>query len=158
MIRDVSTRWNSTAELVQRALELAPALRILSVMAEYNKVGRGVRLARFQLSPEEWKIFSDLSPLLDVSYYLNIVHRFNEHNQVFLFATNQISTNKIPLIHQVIPIFDIITTALEDNIENDALPLIVRHAALRGYYMLNKYYSLTDDAVVYRIAMSKSSA
>jgi len=158
MIHDVSTRWNSTAELVQWALELAPALRILSVMAEYNKVGCGVHLERFQLSPEEWKIFSDLSPLLDVSYYLNIIHRFNEHNQVFLFTTNQISTNKIPLIHQVIPIFDIIMTTLEDNIENDTLPLIVRHAALRGYYMLNKYYSLTNDSIVYRIAMSKSSA
>jgi len=66
--------------------------------------------------------------------------------------------NKIPLIHQVILIFDVITTALEDNIENDALPLIVRHAALRGYYMLNKYYSLTDDSIVYRIAMSTSLA
>ena len=82
----------------------------------------------------------------------------NDHYQVFLFATNQISMNKIPLIHQVILIFDVITTALEDNIENDALPLIVRHAALRGYYMLNKYYSLTDDSIVYRIAMSTSLA
>jgi hypothetical protein len=67
MIRDVATRWNSTAELVQRALELSAALKILCVKAEYNKVGRGVRLARFQLSPEEWKIFEGLAPLLDVS-------------------------------------------------------------------------------------------
>lgn len=57
-------------------------------------------------------------------------------------------------MHQVIPIFDIITTALEDNIENNVLPLVIRHAALRGYLMLNKYYSLTDDSVVYRVAMS----
>ena len=85
---------------------------------------------------------------------MHIIHLSNDHNYVFLFATNQISTNKIPLIYQVIPIFDVITMALEDNIENDALPLIVRHAALRGYYMLNKYYSLTDDSIVYRIAMS----
>jgi len=68
MIRDVSTRWNSTAELVQHGLELSPALKILCVKADYNKVGRGVRLARFQLSPEEWKIFENLSPLLDVSH------------------------------------------------------------------------------------------
>ena len=68
MIRDVSTRWNSTAELIHRGLELSPALKILCVKAEYNKVGRGVRLAHFQLSPEEWKIFGDLAPLLDVSH------------------------------------------------------------------------------------------
>ena len=54
----------------------------------------------------------------------------------------------------MIPTFDIITTALEDNIDKDTLPLVVRHAALRGYLMLNKYYSLTDESVVYRIAMS----
>lgn len=70
-------------------------------------------------------------------------------------ATKEISKSKTPLIHQVIPIFDIITTALEDSIDNAALPLVVRHAALRGYLMLNKYYSLTDESVVYRIAMSR---
>jgi len=66
MVRDVSTRWNSTAELTQRALELSPALKILVVKAEYNKPGRGVRLKRFQLSPDEWNILAKLSPLLDV--------------------------------------------------------------------------------------------
>ena len=48
-----------------------------------------------------------------------------------------------------------ITTVLEDSIDNDALPLVVCHAALQGYLMLNKYYSLTDESVVYRIAMSR---
>jgi hypothetical protein len=66
MVRDVTTRWNSTAELTQRALELAPALKILVVKAEYNKPGRGVRLKRFQLSPDEWDLLAKLSPLLDV--------------------------------------------------------------------------------------------
>lgn len=68
MIRDVSTRWNSTAELVRRALELSPALKILVVKAEHNRPNRGVRLARFQLSSEEWKLLSDLAPLLDVTF------------------------------------------------------------------------------------------
>ena len=66
----------------------------------------------------------------------------------------EISKSKIPLIHQVIPIFDIITTALEDNISNTSLPLVVRHATLRGMLMLNKYYAQTDDSVVYRVAIS----
>jgi len=67
MVRDVSTQWNSTADLVQRALELSPALKILVVKADYNKPGRGVCLKHFQLSLEEWKLLTDLSPLLDVS-------------------------------------------------------------------------------------------
>jgi len=69
-------------------------------------------------------------------------------------ATKKISKSKVPLIHHVIPIFDVVTTALEDYIDNSALPLVVRHAALQGYLMLNKYYTLTDDSIVYRVAMS----
>ncbi|KAJ7939279.1 hypothetical protein B0H13DRAFT_1851013 [Mycena leptocephala] len=65
MVRDVSTRWNSTAELLQRGLELREALKLLVVMQEHNRP-RGARLRRFQLSPEEWKLLEDLSPLLDV--------------------------------------------------------------------------------------------
>ncbi|KDR74458.1 hypothetical protein GALMADRAFT_29018, partial [Galerina marginata CBS 339.88] len=71
----------------------------------------------------------------------------------FLFATKEISQSATPLIHQVIPIFDIITTALEDKIDDSTLPLAVCHSALQGYFMLNKYYSLTDESIVYRIAM-----
>lgn len=100
MIRDIVTWWNSTAELVQRGLELSSTLKILCVKAEYNKFGCGGRLARFQLSPEEWRVFENLSPLLDVSccfYSLSISITF-VIIKVFLFATNQISTNKIPLV------------------------------------------------------------
>ena len=64
MVHDVSTQWNSTADLVQQALELSPAL---IVKADYNKPGHGVHLKCFQLSLEEWKLLMDLSPLLDVS-------------------------------------------------------------------------------------------
>jgi hypothetical protein len=67
MIRDVSTRWNSTAELIQRALELKEALDILVVNAEHNKT-RGVRLRRFRLSSNEWVVLEQLSPLLEVFF------------------------------------------------------------------------------------------
>ena len=76
-------------------------------------------------------------------------------NKVFILAMKEISKSKTPLIHQVIPTFNIITTALEDSIDNDALPLVICHATLQGYLMLNKYYSLTDESVVYRITMSR---
>ena len=67
MVRDVSTQWNSTVDLVQQVLKLSPALKILVVKDDYNKPGRGVHLKHFQLSLEEWKLLMDLSPLLDVS-------------------------------------------------------------------------------------------
>jgi hypothetical protein len=66
MIRDVATRWNSTAELVGRAIELRAALTLLVVNKDHNKL-RGVRLKRFQLSVDEWDLLTALYPLLDVS-------------------------------------------------------------------------------------------
>lgn len=154
MVRDVSTRWNSTSELVKRAIELKSALAILVVKAEHNRA-RGVRLKRFQLLPQEWQLLSDISLLLDVSFrFLSCKAIANVKEQIFLFATKKISENQTPLIHHVIPIFDALTTALEDYIDKPSLPLVVRHAALRGFLMLNKYYSKSDESVIYRIAMS----
>jgi len=37
MVHDVATRWNSTAALIKRGIELKAALQILVVMGEYNK-------------------------------------------------------------------------------------------------------------------------
>jgi hypothetical protein len=63
------------------------------------------------------------------------------------------SQTNTPLVHQVIPLFDGITCALDDHANNSAYALAVRMAAARGHTMLNKYYGLTDDSIVYRIAM-----
>jgi hypothetical protein len=84
--------------------------------------------------------------------YVVVTHR----SKVFLIATKQISQSKNPLVHEVIPIFDIISRALDDHIGDVTLPPAVRVAAVRGRTMLNKYYGLTDDSIVYRIAMRKS--
>lgn len=78
-------------------------------------------------------------------------------SQVFLIATKQMSQSKTPLLHQVIPVFDIITRALDDHYSDPTLPPAVRAAAIRGRTMLDKYYGLTDDSIVYRVAMCKSN-
>ena len=65
MIRDVSTRWNSTASMLERALQLREALKLLVVMEQHNRL-RGARLARFKISREEWDLLSQLFPVLDV--------------------------------------------------------------------------------------------
>jgi len=83
---------------------------------------------------------------------LNIVVK---HVQVFTYATMKISTNKIPLIHEVIPHIDVITSTLDEFMDDASKHPAVRHAALRGLLMLNKYYTLTDESIVFRIAMSK---
>jgi hypothetical protein len=75
--------------------------------------------------------------------------------QIFLQATKKISQNKVPLLHEVIPIVDIITRALDDYADDVTKLPVVRAAAQRGRAMVNKYYSLTDDSIMYRLAMRK---
>lgn len=70
-------------------------------------------------------------------------------------VTNQMSQSNTPLIHQVIPLMDGLTRAFDKFIGDSELHLAVRYAAKRGLAILNKYYSLTDDSIVYRISMCK---
>jgi hypothetical protein len=65
MVRDVSTRWNSTALMIERALQLREALKLLVVMERHNQ-SRGARLGRFKLTKEEWDLLAQLFPILDV--------------------------------------------------------------------------------------------
>ncbi|KAG6904706.1 hypothetical protein DXG01_007777 [Tephrocybe rancida] len=136
MVKDVTTRWNSMTKLIAHALKLHEAIKLLVIMQEYNK-RTGVHLLRFQLSNEEWDILTQVYPLLDA----------------FLYATKKISQSTIPLIHEVIPLFDHLSSILDTFIDNVALHPVVQNAALRGMILMKKYYALTDDSIVYRIAM-----
>jgi hypothetical protein len=66
------------------------------------------------------------------------------------------SQSKVPLLHEVIPLIDTITRALEKAITNRDLFPAVRASAAKGLAVLNKYYSKTDESIMYRCAMSKS--
>ncbi|KAJ3504337.1 hypothetical protein NMY22_g17960 [Coprinellus aureogranulatus] len=134
--KDVSTRWNSTAELSQSGTYLRPALNRLTLMAEHNKSG-GALLRCFHMDTQEWTVMEQLSPLLNVLAY----------------ATKEVSWSAVPLVHEVIPIINSITSFFNKAIDDPALHHAVRHAALRGLHMLNKYYSHTNESIVYWIAM-----
>ncbi|KAJ3765327.1 hypothetical protein FB446DRAFT_628153, partial [Lentinula raphanica] len=57
-------------------------------------------------------------------------------------------------ISSVIPAMDAIDEALASGIlNNETLSQPIRHALAIGKKTLNKYYSLTDDSDLYRIAM-----
>jgi hypothetical protein len=137
MIRAVATRWNTMAELIGRAVKLREPLNLLVNLEQHNRGSRGVCLLRFKLSKQEWELLSQLYPLLEV----------------FLEATKKISQRSIPLLHDVVPIFDILTRVLDDYIDDQEKHPAIRATAHRGHAMLNKYYGLTDKSIMYRIAM-----
>ncbi len=51
---------------------------------------------------------------------------------------------------------DILTSMLNDTIENASLHIAVRAAAARGHVILDKYYTKTDESIMYRMGMSES--
>lgn len=71
-----------------------------------------------------------------------------------MYATKKISQSAVPLIHQVIPLIDSITSHFDAVLDSSTTSLAIQHAALRGLLLLNKYYACTDDMIVYRISMS----
>ena len=100
-------------------------------------------------------IFSSIfTPLFDVCLSHLKLHQLIFPHQMFLTATKKICQNKVPLIHQVIPIIDIVSKALDEFIDDATLPPAICSAAVHGSLMLNKYYSKTDESVIFRIAMS----
>jgi hypothetical protein len=72
----------------------------------------------------------------------------------FLEATLRLSQKKVPLLHKVIPVIDILTERLEDISRNREYLASVRTGAAKGLAVLNKYYAKTDESIMYRCAMS----
>ncbi|KAK7685245.1 hypothetical protein QCA50_011608 [Cerrena zonata] len=91
----------------------------------------------YKLSTIEWMILTQLENLL----------------QGFLEAMQIVSQAGTPLLHHVIPLIDLCMTLLEDAIADSSNHQSVHVAAVCGLRVLNKYYSKTDDSVMYRIAM-----
>jgi hypothetical protein len=75
--------------------------------------------------------------------------------QVFKSTTQKFSSNTTNL-PEVIPAMDHMHATLKASIDDESIDLSIRAALSLGVQLLNKYYSLTDESEVYRIAISKS--
>ncbi len=69
-------------------------------------------------------------------------------------ASERMSSSGVPLLHEVIPLFDLLISKFEDIIVNTNLFPGVRAAAIHRRAVLCKSYSKTDDSYMYRMAMS----
>ena len=77
---------------------------------------------------------------------------------MFIEATNMFSQSNTPLLYEVIPVIDALQANFDEIKDDLNIPDVVRHGAARASVVLSKYYSLTDDSEVYRIAMCMSCA
>jgi hypothetical protein len=157
LVKDVTTRWNSTTNTIHRAVELWAPVEIVAVKPIYNKP-RGIQLKKWLPSRTEWGLLEALIPMLDVRCAPDHMACPDVLLKAILYSTTVVSESKKALVHHVIPLIDMLTTTFDKVIDDESEHMVIRHAALRGLLMLNKYYARTDDSLVYRFAMSKLSS
>jgi len=59
------------------------------------------------------------------------------------------------LVHQVIPIIDHLTTELASAVADKDVHMSIHHGVQNATCVVNKYYTLSDDSMMYRVAMSE---
>ncbi|KAF5333044.1 hypothetical protein D9758_017293 [Tetrapyrgos nigripes] len=132
----VTTRWNTTLEMINGAVEIEECIVDVTNRPAWNKPnGKKLR----QLCPEEkeWKVLKDLQEPLDL----------------FLSKTKEYSQSSVALLHNVILDMDSFCEALSDVRDDAAKHPAVRYSMVKGIAVLDKYYSLTDDSELYRAVM-----
>ena len=70
MPRDVSTRWNSTYDMLEFAVEYQAALDTMTA-------DRGMNLRKFELSKKEWSMATELSEVLQVRFNVSFSSLMN---------------------------------------------------------------------------------
>ncbi|KIL55066.1 hypothetical protein M378DRAFT_57248, partial [Amanita muscaria Koide BX008] len=131
MPRDVTTRWNSTFEMLDFAIEYKRALD--QITGE-----RDCKLRDYELLRREWAIASEL-------------------RDIFKDATLFFSREIAPNLAMVIPAMDHIDEVFETNMTTSKYSPAITAALRIGKYTLNRYYTKTDYSETYRIAMGKYS-
>ncbi|KAJ7841983.1 hypothetical protein B0H13DRAFT_1648942 [Mycena leptocephala] len=126
--RRVPTRWNSDLACLAAHVQFEIPVKQLTCDG----------LTEYALSESQWKLAKQLCEVLEI---------FEDITRLF-------SRAEVPFVYEVIPMLENLEDQLT-NIRNDAsLPDVIRIAAIAALIVVGKYYALTDDTEVYRIAIT----
>ncbi|CAJ0633387.1 3590_t:CDS:2 [Entrophospora sp. SA101] len=126
LIPDIKTRWNSSFEMMKRALLLREPL--------HNMVSADKELKSYILSDNDWQRIEKISNLLEC----------------FQIATSEISNAHYPTLGRSVPIYNYLIDLIEDFLELQH-PEDICSAAEKAKDKLQKFYP-TSDGLVYIVA------
>lgn len=129
--RRVPTRWNSDLACFDAHIVLRIAVEQLTAPAA-NK------LNSFRLNEAQWLLLEQVVDVLSI---------FEDGTLLF-------SQSSVPLIHEAVPLLRSIQVSLAAVRDATDLPNVIRVAAQASLLVCNKYFSLSDDCEVYRIAIA----
>ncbi|EXX56006.1 hypothetical protein RirG_220070 [Rhizophagus irregularis DAOM 197198w] len=127
LILDIRTWWNSTHDMLERALEMREAL---DATASSDK-----DLRIFELNENEWNTIKEIMSVL----------------KVFIRATKVVSSAKYPILSTTIPIYNFLIDKLESYCDKSNYSDIA-NAVKVGINKLDTYYTKTDDTNMYTVA------
>ncbi|SJL03663.1 uncharacterized protein ARMOST_16509 [Armillaria ostoyae] len=131
--RDVATRWNSTYDMLEVAVEYKRAIK--QITSDDEEAGDRA-VPEYRLSSKEWKIAEQLRDVLKI---------LKDATLFFSRSTPSLAT--------VIPAMDHIDSVLTTQSLNAAYDPAIRASLCIAKKTLNRYYNITDYSEVYRISM-----
>ncbi|POW05335.1 hypothetical protein PSTT_09771 [Puccinia striiformis] len=129
--RDVCTRWNSTYT------QLTSIVRCKDAILEWQRHKQHGVVRRYYLDQSDFDLAQDLAAVLNLFYEI----------------TQQLSISGSPRLSNTVVFIDQITEHLSSAISSPTYPPALRNACRLGLKITNKYYSLTDNSPLYRIAI-----
>ena len=122
-ILDMRVRWNSTYSMLERLLELQPAITAVCRLED--------KLRPLQLIPSEWALLQELK----------------QHLHIFIKATQHLSGQSYPTLSAQLPYFAVLATKLEQQVEHERINhSIFTNACNRAWEKLNDYHIKTGSA------------
>jgi len=150
MPRDVTTRWNSTFDMLDFALRYQNTLQAIT-----SNLDLGLR--RYELDRAEWKTAHQLCDILKVCLLFLLPFTMDLIIclvKVFKDATMFFSQRK-PNIDSVIPAMDYLDQQLTTSALDTKYSKPIKASIALGKKTLNRYYDMTDQSEIYRIAMGQ---
>ncbi|CAG8796190.1 12516_t:CDS:2, partial [Dentiscutata erythropus] len=128
LILDIKTRWNSTYEMLVRALEMHEAINAITYLDK--------DLQSLQLDIDEWDKIREVVIILEI----------------FVRTTKMIESAKYPMLASIIPIYNYLIDELIKHRNNLNHSYEIITAVNAGLIKLESYYSRTNNTAIYIIA------